>query len=42
MKLEKILWKGYVALNKRRKAKDTIPKLFKILDDIRRQAGFIR
>lgn len=42
MKLEKLLWKGYVALNKRRKSKESVLALFKILDDIRRRAGFIR
>lgn len=42
MKLEKLLWKGYAALNKRRKAKENTPKMFKALDNIRRQSGYIK
>lgn len=42
MKLEKLFYTTYVKLNKRRKAKEAVPALFKLLDDIRRRAGFIR
>ena len=40
--IEKLGWCLYSNANTRRKAKEDIPKLFKVLNDIRRHCGYIK